>query len=92
MISEKSAQKLWRNVISTYDVELRAEKELPGETLLRISSYLVVQEGFGLFDISQEEVEDVSLDQNFSPALPHLQEFVPADVELLQPLLQGGLR
>ncbi|TNN65918.1 hypothetical protein EYF80_023918 [Liparis tanakae] len=55
-------------------------------------SHLVVEEGFGLFDISQEKVEDVSLDQNLPPALPHLQEFVPADIELLEPLLQGGLR
>lgn len=37
-------------------------------------------------------MEDVSLDQDLSPTLPHLQQLVPADVELLEPLLQGGLR
>lgn len=55
-------------------------------------SHLVVEEGLGLFDISQKQMENVSLDQNLSPALPHLQQFVPADIELLEPLLQGGLR
>lgn len=55
-------------------------------------SHLVVEEGLGLFDISQEKMENVSLDQNLSPALPHFQQFVPANIELLEPLLQGGLR
>lgn len=54
--------------------------------------HLVVEERLGLFDVSQEQMENVSLDQNFSPALPHLQQFVPADIEFLEPLLQGGLR
>lgn len=55
-------------------------------------SHLVVEEGLGLLDVSQEQVEDVSLDQNLPPALPHLQQLVPAHIQLLQPLLQGGLR
>lgn len=54
-------------------------------------SHLVIEEGLGLFNIPKEQMKNVCLDQNLSPALPHLQQFVPAHIELLEPLLQGSL-
>ncbi len=54
--------------------------------------HLVIEESLGLLDVPQEEMEDVSLHQHLPPALPHLQQFVPAHVQLVQPLLQSSMR
>ncbi|KAG7263892.1 LOW QUALITY PROTEIN: hypothetical protein CRUP_027493, partial [Coryphaenoides rupestris] len=45
----------------------------------------------GLLDVAEEEVEDMGLHQHLPAALPHLQQLAPAHVQLLQPLLQGGM-